>query len=67
MEIEVRTFCLLLYDAGCRISEGLNVRVMDIDFEAEAVIFETLKKRKKKVYRQVPLSASFFGFPQSRS
>jgi len=59
VEIEVRTFCLLLYHSGCRISEGLNVRVMDIDFEAEAVTFETLKKRKKKVYRQVPLSASF--------
>ena len=58
-EREVRTFCLMLKNTGCRISEALNVKVRNIDFEAKAVIFETLKQRKKKVFRQVPLSDAF--------
>ena len=58
-EREVRTFCLILKNTGCRISEALNLKVRNIDFEAKAVVFETLKRRKKKVFRQVPLSEAF--------
>lgn len=58
-EREVRTFCLILRNTGCRISEALNLKVRNIDFEAKAVVFETLKQRKKRVFRQVPLSDSF--------
>ena len=58
-EREVRTFCLILKNTGCRISEALNIKVRNIDFEAKAVVFETLKQRKKRVFRQVPLSDAF--------
>ena len=58
-EREVRTFCLVLKNTGCRISEALNLKIRNIDFEAKAVVFETLKRRKKRVFRQVPVSDSF--------
>lgn len=58
-EREIRTFCLILKNTGCRISEALNLKIRNIDFEAKAVVFETLKRRKKKVFRQVPLSDAF--------
>lgn len=55
----VRTFCLLLLYSGCRISEGLGVLVKGIDYGSGAVIFESLKKRKRGIYRQVPLPPGF--------
>jgi integrase/recombinase XerD len=58
-EREIRTFCLVLKNTGCRISEALNLKVSNIDFEAKAIVFETLKQRRKGVFRQVPLSDSF--------
>ena len=57
-EREVRTFCLILKNTGCRISEALNLKVRNIDFEAKAVIFETLKRRQR-IFRQVPISDLF--------
>ncbi len=56
---EVRTFCLMLYWSGCRISEALAVHDMRISFEDQAVVIETLKKRKGGVYRQIPLPSQF--------
>ncbi len=53
------TFCLMLLHTGCRISEALNLRVRHIDYEAKAVIFETLKQRKTGVFRQIPLPEEF--------
>lgn len=52
---DVRTFCTLLHDTGCRVSEALAVTPERIDFSGKAVIFETLKKRKRGVFRGVPL------------
>lgn len=57
-ERERRTFCLLLYWTGCRISEGLMVRYRDIDFSAGGVTFQTLKRRKI-IHRFVPLPEAF--------
>ena len=53
-----RTFCLMLFNTGCRISEALALRNKDIDFRAESVVIKTLKQRKV-VYRSVPLSDQF--------
>ena len=50
-----RMLSLMLYYTGCRISEGLGVKVKDIDFSAGAVTLTTLKQRKPGVFRQVPL------------
>lgn len=55
---EKRTFALLLYYTGCRISEGLAVTYNNIDYGAGGVIFKTLKRRRD-VHRFVPLPSSF--------
>ncbi len=52
---EILTFCKTLTLTGCRISEALNLTTDSIDFKASVVIFETLKKRRKGVYRHVPV------------
>lgn len=53
-----RTFALLLFYTGCRISEGLDVRCGRIDYKQQGVVFKTLK-RKGDVFRFVPLPYSF--------
>lgn len=50
-----RTFCLVLFHTGCRISEALNCRWEHLDFRGQAVVFETLKRRKRGHFRAVPL------------
>lgn len=55
---EKRTFTLMLFYSGCRISECLNVTCDRIDYERQGVVFETLK-RGKKIHRFVPLPSSF--------
>ncbi len=54
---EVRTFCLVLAFTGCRISEALALTPKSFDFSGKAIVFETLKKRRKGVYRAVPVPA----------
>jgi integrase len=51
----VRSFCYVLAHTGCRISEALQLVGERIDFAAGAIVFETLKKRKRGVYRAVPV------------
>lgn len=51
----VRTLCLVLAYTGCRISEALDLTAQRIDIEAGAIIFESLKKRRRGVYRAVPV------------
>lgn len=55
---EQRPFALLLYWTGCRITEGLNVTVGGVDYSQQSVQFKTLKRRKD-VYRSVPLPPTF--------
>src|SRR3954469_8605868 len=52
---EVRTFCGLLHATGCRISEALALTAQQIDLSGRVVVFESLKKRRKGVYRAVPV------------
>jgi integrase len=51
----VRTFCNVLAFTGCRISEALALTTDRIDWSGEQIIFESLKKRRKGVYRGVPV------------
>jgi len=53
----VETFCLTLAYTGARISEVLALNPLRIDTSANAVIIESLKKRKRGVYRAVPVPA----------
>jgi integrase len=52
---EVRTFCGVLHATGCRISEALALTVDHIDLSGRVVVFESLKKRRKGVFRAVPV------------
>jgi integrase len=54
-ERTVRTFCLVLNYTGCRISEALALTPQSFDLSGKAIIFETLKKRRRGVYRAVPV------------
>lgn len=56
---EVMTFCLFLYWTGCRISEALAIMRSRVDFVGQAVTIESLKKRRRGVFRQVPLPDGF--------
>ncbi|MAU09369.1 MAG: integrase [Anaerolineaceae bacterium] len=58
IERDRRTFCEVLHYSGARISEVLNLAIGRIDLNAHAVTFESLKKRKKGIYRTVPLPSS---------
>jgi site-specific recombinase XerD len=53
-----RAFCLTLYYTGCRISEGLNLTAERIDLTGKAIVFETLKRRKRGHFRPVPIPDS---------
>src|SRR3954451_9218892 len=52
---EVRTFCGVLHATGCRISEALALTPQQVDLSGRVVVFESLKKRRRGVYRAVPL------------
>jgi integrase/recombinase XerD len=54
----VRTFCSLLYYTGCRISEALHLTPRRVDFADQVIIVESLKKRRKGVYRAIPVPPS---------
>jgi integrase/recombinase XerD len=47
--------CVILHDTGCRISEALSLTRDRVDFSGKAVVFETLKKRTRGVFRAVPV------------
>ena len=51
----VRTFCGVLHTTGCRVSEALALTPEHVDLPGKAVVFETLKKRRRGVYRAVPV------------
>jgi integrase/recombinase XerD len=55
---EVRTLCLTLAYTGCRVSEALSLTHRSIDFGSKAIVIETLKKRKRGIFRAVPVPDS---------
>lgn len=52
---EVRTLCCVLAYTGCRISEALTLTVERIDFAGQMIVFESLKKRRRGIFRAVPV------------
>ena len=56
---EVRTFCATLAHSGCRISEALALTAARVDRGAGVLVFESLKKRRKGIYRAVPVPPAF--------
>jgi integrase/recombinase XerD len=57
----VALFCCVLFWGGSRISETLALTANGIDLDDCLAIFETLKRRKKGILRQVPLPADLVG------
>ncbi len=55
----VHTLCATLAHTGCRISEALGLTAARVDLGDEVLIFESLKKRRRGVYRAVPVPPSF--------
>lgn len=53
-----RAFGLTLYYTGCRISEALGLAHGRIDAPSGLFVFETLKRRRKGVFRPVPVPDS---------
>ena len=51
---EVRCFCGILHYTGCRISEALALTPKAIDLSSRFIVFESLKKRRRGIYRPVP-------------
>jgi len=56
---QVRTFCGTLAHTGCRISEALGLTADRIDIDDGVIVIESLKKRRKGVYRAVPVPSAF--------
>jgi integrase/recombinase XerD len=55
MPPEVLTFCHVLAYTGARISEVLALTPGRIDVSAKVVVLESLKKRRRGVFRAIPL------------
>ena len=52
---QVRTLTMTLAFAGCRLSEALALTADRVDLAAGVLIFESLKKRQRGIYRAVPV------------
>lgn len=55
---ELRTFAGVLVHTGCRISEALALTPAHIDLSEGVIVFQSLKKRRKGVFRAVPIPPS---------
>lgn len=55
----VRTLCETLAYTGCRISEALALTAGRVDLSDGVLVIESLKKRRKGVYRPVPVPPRF--------
>lgn len=50
-----QTLALTLHYTGCRISEALQLTVGRVDASEAVLVFESLKKRKRGIFRAVPV------------
>jgi hypothetical protein len=51
----VRTLCMTLAYAACRLSEALALTADRVDLAAGVLVFESLKKRRTGIFRSVPV------------
>lgn len=50
-----KAFCFVLAYTGCRISEALSLRRSGLDANEGILVLETLKQRRRDVYRAIPI------------
>lgn len=55
MSPELAAFCTVMAYTGARLSEARALTPASIDLAAGVVVFETLKKRRRGIYRAVPV------------
>lgn len=67
MEPDIRTFCLMIYYTGCRLSEALEVTPDRLDYEGRRVLIRTLKQNpdREDKYRLVELPETYLSDLQS--
>lgn len=67
MEPNIRTFCLMIYYTGCRLSEALEVTPDRLDFEGKRVLIRTLKQNPEKddKYRLIELPTEYLASLES--
>lgn len=51
-------FCATVAICGCRISEALNLTPEQIDDRTQTISFETLKRRRRGLFRSIPVPSS---------
>jgi integrase len=56
---QIRTFCATLVHTGCRISEALALTADRVDIDDGVLVIESLKKRRKGVFRAIPVPPAF--------
>jgi integrase len=56
---EIYTFCAALAYTGARVSEVLALVHERVDFIEKVIVIESLKKRRKGVFRAIPVPTSF--------
>ena len=59
LECPKRLFCMMLLNTGCRLSEATALRVRDIQVDEGVVSILSLKKRGRRLVREVPISPKF--------
>lgn len=52
---DIKLFCLALYFSGARIREIYELTIGSIDHSNKTLIIESLKKRRRGVYREIPI------------
>lgn len=52
------TLCWVISATGCRLSEALSLKSDSIDRNASVIVIECLKKRRRGIYRSVPVPAA---------
>ncbi len=62
---ETRSFCETLAHAGCRISEALELTADRVDVAEGVIVLESLKKRRRGIFRAVPVPPEFLQTLQS--
>jgi site-specific recombinase XerD len=55
LNLAQQAFCLTLFYTGCRISEGLCLTRERVDLRGKALVFETLKRRRRGHFRSIPI------------
>lgn len=61
-DISTFTLCWLISATGCRISEALSLTTKSIDIQARLIVIECLKKRKRGIFRSIPVPLELINF-----